>query len=51
LVGALDGLVYPLLLGAAELPPTTEALEFELPTPPDIMLLLPLPNLEEESLF
>ncbi len=48
-MGALDGLVYPLLLGAAELPPT-EALEFELPTPPDIMLL-PLPNLEEESLF
>ena len=51
-VGALDGLVCPLLLGAAvELPPTLdEALEFELPIPPDIMLP-PFPNLDEESLF
>lgn len=51
LIGALDGLVCPLLLGAAELPPTfVDGLEFDPPIPPDIMLL-PLPNLEEESLF
>ena len=50
-VGALDGLVCPLLLGAAELPPIfVDALVFELPIPPDIMLP-PLPNLDEESLF
>jgi len=41
------------LFGAAEeLPPTfADALEFELPIPPDIMLPPPLPNLDEESLF
>jgi hypothetical protein len=40
-----------LLGAAAELPPTfDEALEFELPIPPDIMLP-PFPNLDEESLF
>ncbi len=50
LVGALEGLVWPDLLGAAELPPTfVEVFEFEFPIPPK--MLLPAPNLEEESLF
>lgn len=50
-VGALEGLAWPDLLGAAELPPIfVDAFELEPPIPPDIMLA-PLPNLEEESLF
>ena len=52
LVGALDGLVWPDLFGAAELLPIImeEALEFEFPTPPP-KILLPGPILDELSLF
>jgi hypothetical protein len=51
-VGALDGLVWPDLFGAAELLPiiVEEALEFEFPTPPP-KILLPGPILDELSFF